>query len=199
MRVTRDHEYDDKERARNVGIRLDYTSLFGDDVGLKTGVLLEVGFDTTQPSTACDISSWAFDRALGRIEIEDNRALKISCYHPGYTFVEKLHAVIRKFQRYRRGEGLPRNFLRHYYDLYQLLEHPQVKAFVGTPKYHEHKKVRFGSIDHDISKSEAFKLSAPDEFAEFEKQYKATAILYFKGQPALRTILDRLQANVANL
>jgi len=200
MSVRRDLEYDDPDEMRNAGIRLEYQSLYSTVEGLKDGVLLEVGFDTTQPSIACDVSSWAWGKAAASgVDIQDNRAMKVSCYHPGYTFVEKLQTVLRKFKQYDRGEGLKTNFLRHYYDLYQLLEHQKVKEFIGSDDYYKHKKARFGLLDHDLSNAEAFKLNDPDVFNEFEAQYKSTAVLYFKGQPSLKDILGKINNYVDKL
>src|ERR1035437_570092 len=54
--VERDTTYDD-EKLRNAGLRLRYESLFGSIVGLKDGILLEVGFDHTTPNRAVTISS----------------------------------------------------------------------------------------------------------------------------------------------
>lgn len=64
-------------------------------------ILLEVGFDTVTPNEPLTISSWAYDRAAATmgLNITDNRALNIACYHPGYTFVEKLQTIITKFRR----------------------------------------------------------------------------------------------------
>jgi len=51
--------------------------------------LLEVGFDDITPNFPRTISSWAYDYAVGKVPITDNRAVDVSCYHPGYTLVEK--------------------------------------------------------------------------------------------------------------
>ena len=65
--------------------------------------MLEAGFDTLTSYNRLTISSWAYDRALTipGVEIIDNRAVDIACYHPGYTFVEKLQTIATKF----RGSG----------------------------------------------------------------------------------------------
>ena len=54
-------------------------------------MLLEGGFDATKPNEKRSISSWLYDAALtSRLEVVDNRAVDVACYHAGYTFVEKL-------------------------------------------------------------------------------------------------------------
>lgn len=58
-KVVRDEAFDD-EKYRNGGIRLFYDTHFVPNVGLKEGILLEVGFDKTTPNKAIDISSFLF-------------------------------------------------------------------------------------------------------------------------------------------
>src|SRR5690606_3436534 len=67
--------------------------------GIKEGILLEVGFDTVNPNTPIDISSWALEKAQeSKVEIIDNKALQVPCYHLGYTFVEKLQTIVTKYR-----------------------------------------------------------------------------------------------------
>lgn len=60
--VERDTAFDDN-RARNAGIQLNYASRHPLPAVIKTGILLELGFDTVAPNRQCDISSWAYDEA----------------------------------------------------------------------------------------------------------------------------------------
>ncbi len=83
----RDTEFDDLEYYRSGGIRLKYENKKDQVEGLKAGILLEAGFDTVAPNKEITISSWAYDKAIESINIIDNRALDIKCYHPGYTLV----------------------------------------------------------------------------------------------------------------
>src|SRR5882724_1233089 len=136
--VERDTTYDD-ETLRNAGLRLSYDSLFGSIPGLKDGILLEVGFDQTTPNRAVTISSWVIQFADNKkLQYADNRALEILCYNPEYTFVEKLQTVVKKFGQFKETGKLSPNFLRHYYDINQLLDLQEVQAFIGTPEYLEH-------------------------------------------------------------
>ena len=76
--VQRDHDFDDKEKMRNAGIRLFYPNLFGQIQGLKDGILLEIGFDQTTPNEPITISSWINDKALSvSLDCIDNRALNV--------------------------------------------------------------------------------------------------------------------------
>lgn len=119
--VERDHVFDD-EKFRSGGIRLHYPAATSDETDLKEGVLLELGFDDVTPNRPVDISSWAYDYAADKVDIADNRALATACYHPGYTLVEKLQTISTKFRKQRENNEFPANFLRHYYDVYALLQ-----------------------------------------------------------------------------
>ena len=70
------------------------------------------------------------------MSIVDNRAKAIACYDPGYTFVEKLQTVSTKFRQQQASKEFPINFMRHYYDIYGLLQRPEVQAFIGTADCH---------------------------------------------------------------
>jgi hypothetical protein len=201
--VKRDPVFDDTHKLRNGGVRLLYSSSFSVQ-GLKEGILLEVGFDKTAPNRPCLISSWAYDRAVQvkSVSIEDNRAREVPCYEPKYTFVEKLQAVVRKFRLYKEGKegaSLPANFIRHYYDLYQLIERADVKAFIGTEEYQAFKKERFGGDDPKVSSSDALRLTDASDRALFEKEYGRSASLYFKGRPTLDEILKCLAEDLDRL
>ena len=119
--VERDHAFDD-QKFRSAGIRLNYPSHMDQIHGLKSGVLLEVGFDDTAPNFPCTISSWAFDAAIkSTVVVIDNRAINVPCYNPAYTLVEKLQTVSTKYRQQQESATFPKYFLRHYYDLYSLL------------------------------------------------------------------------------
>ena len=199
MSVERDTTYDD-ETLRNAGLRLSYETYFGSIAGLKDGILLEVGFDQTAPNHAVTISSWITKFAEAKkLEYADNRAVDILCYNPEYTFVEKVQAVVRKYGQFKGTGKVPTNFLRHYYDIHQLLDVEAVQKFIGTPKYLEHKKKRFKSLDHDVAKSGAFTIEDETIRKQFEAEYSKTAPLYYRGQIPLDKILARIQQDLARL
>ena len=119
--VERNSNYDDK-KAQNGGINLKYESHFPALSGLKPEVLLEVGFDKTAPNEPRDFTSWALESAQeGKLDVMDNRARAVRCFNPEYTFVDKLQTICRRFRQYRDRKNpetdMPRQFLRHYYDL----------------------------------------------------------------------------------
>lgn len=197
--VTRDTAFDDS-KYRSGGIRLHYESRFTKLTGLKEGILLEVGFDVVTPNNPKDISSWAYDYADGKVPIMDNRAKGVKCYHPGYTLVEKLQTISTKYRKQQETGEFPKNFLRHYYDVYCLLQSDEVRGFIGTDAYQQHKEKRFPRADNPIiSENEAFLLKDPDTRAQYEKEYQATYALYYKSQPNFESLLATIQQHAERL
>ncbi|MGY4539951.1 hypothetical protein ACVW0P_004392 [Mucilaginibacter sp. UYNi724] len=199
--VVRDHAFDDERNYRSGGIRLIYKSSTSAITGVKEGILLEVGFDTVTPNRQVAISSWAYDKASGiqAIKVIDNRAKDIICYHPGYTFVEKLQTIATKFRNEKnRPENSKVNFMRQYYDICCLLADEEVQQFIGTPEYLKHKEIRFPVEDFAIplAENEAFLLNEPKIKADFIKRYQSTAALYYKGQPDFDELLKRIKENI---
>jgi len=201
--VERDHLFDETDYYRSGGIRLHYESKTEQVDGIKEGILIEAGFDTVTPNQPVTISSWAFNKAIetASIEIIDNRAIDVLCYHPGYTFVEKLQTIATKFRQEKSGEKDRPNFMRQYYDVYCLLGNEEVQKFIGTPEYEAHKQKRFPNADLEIpiSENEAFLLNAPEVRADFRKRYVETATLYYKGQPDFDEVLSRLKGYIDRL
>ena len=193
--VERDHEFDDS-KFRSAGIRLSYPVKTNSLPGIKAGILLEVGFDDTAPNMPCLISSWATERALkSQVAFLDTRAPNVLCYSPAYTFVEKLQTVSTKFRQQQSATSkvFPKNFLRHYYDLYCLLEHPEVQAFIGTAGYETRKVQRFRAGDTlVIADNDAFLLKDPVTRSLYATKYHETASLYYGAQPSFSDILARI-------
>lgn len=187
--VKRDTAFDDS-KYRGAGIRCYYRNLIGSIPGLKDGILLEVGFDDVTPNMPVDISSWAYDFAASKVEIIDNRAPAVLCYHPGYTLIEKLQTISTKFRRQQEEGSFPVNFMRHYYDVYCLLQAPVVQALIGTEGYKAHKAKRFRSGDNPvISENEAFLLNNILTRKAYEVAYENTKALYYQNRPTFSQIL----------
>ncbi len=200
--IVRDTAFDEETTYRSGGIRLHYENKVGKVGAMKEGILLEAGFDDVTPNKTITISSWAYDRALeSNVEIIDNRALDIICYHPGYTLVEKLQTIATKFRNEQSGGNKGVNFMRQYYDVYCLLSSQEVLEFIGTPEYLKHKEKRFPTIDYEISihKNEAFLLSSPEIRADFTARYKTTAALYYQGQPPFDELIERIAKHIEKL
>lgn len=193
--VKRDEVFDEVKQYRSGGIRLRYESVANSIIGVKEGILLEVGFDTVTPNNPLTISSWAYDKAIQQgVDIVDNRAVSIACYHIGYTFVEKLQTIATKFRLEQEDKIERQNLMRQYYDVYCLLQNNTVQSFIGSEEYQKHKAIRFPSKDFDISiaKNEAFLLKNPITRERFIERYKKTAKLYYKGQPDFNEVLNEI-------
>ncbi len=197
--IQRDTAFDDG-KYRSGGIRLHYKNLDGQLEGLKDGILLEVGFDDVTPNTPKTISSWAYDYAAGKVPIMDNRAVNVPCYHPGYTLVEKLQTISTKYRQQQETGTFPINFMRHYYDVYCLLQDTETLKFVGTPEYHAHKKKRFRRADNpDIASNEAFLLDNPETRDAYKLAYQSTRALYYRRQPDFDDLLAKIKAHIIRL
>ena len=191
--VTRATDFDDTS-YRNGGIVLNYPSVTQPLPGVKDGILLEVGFDLTAPNVPRTISSWAMDAALkAGLAVIDNRAVDVPCYALGYTLVEKLQTVSTKYRKQQETGNFAKNFLRHYNDIYCLLDQTEVQTFIGSTAYHAHKQLRFPKADNQhIASNEAFLLSDPAVRTLYERKYRETAALYYAGQVPFATIFDRI-------
>jgi len=105
----------------------------------------------------------------------------------------------RMNQQQEKGE-MPQNFMRHYYDISQLLDHPDVTAFIGIPEYHARKEVRFRAGDNlNISENEAFLLSDPATREQYALAYQATASLYYDDQVPFDVVLEKIQSQIEKL
>ena len=90
--------------------------------------------------------------------------------------------------------------MRHYYDVYCLLNLPEVQEFIGTPAYETHKAKRFRNGDELIAaKNPAFLLEGNEERARFSDEYRKTSALYYNGQPDLLEILARIRQHIEKM
>ena len=198
--VERDTFFDD-EKMRSAGIRLVYSPRAATVSGLKDGILLELGFDDTAPNQPVTISSWALDFAMSRnVEVIDNRAVDVLCYSPTHTFVEKLQTISTKYSRLPETQKFPCNFLRHYYDVYCLLDLIEVQDFMKEQAYQDRKLERFRSGDElVIAKNPAFTLKNSEQRDLFASEYKKSSALYYQGQPEFDQLLDRIGKHLKSM
>lgn len=197
--IQRDTAFDDG-KYRSGGIRLYYKNLGGQLSGLKDGILLEVGFDDITPNLPRTISSWAYDYAVDKVSVIDNRAVDVACYAPGYTLVEKLQTISTKYRQQQETRAVPINFMRHYYDVYCLLRDVETLRFIGTPEYQMHKAKRFRVADHPIiAENEAFLLRDEATRATYKAAYESTSALYYRSKPDFEEILAMLQEHIHDL
>jgi len=197
MEIKRDHAFDDLRKYRSGGIRLFYPNAVSPVEGLKEGILLEVGFDVVTPNMPKIIKSWVWEYLEERnmhTKYIDNTAFNIACYHPGYTLVEKIQTIIRKYRSFGNGQAT-NNFMRQYYDVYCLLANIDVLDFLGTQAYAAHKALRIRGEDASIPVSvhPAFLLEDEAKLQVFTKMYQSSAGLYFRGQPDFLEVLERIR------
>lgn len=202
IEVVRDTNFDDNRYYRSAGIRLIYPSHFQLITGVKEGVLLEIGFDTVNPNTPIDISSWALEKAhISNTPIIDNKALQVPCYHMGYTFVEKLQTIATKYRNMIESGNDQVNFMRQYYDIFHLLKQQAVNDFIGTEEYHKHKELRFPKVDYQIplSENQAFILENSAIKSTLLQSYHRSKGLYYTGQPEFESMLAFIQEQLPRL
>lgn len=194
MIAVRDESYDDA-KMRNAGIILQYENLFASEPGIKQGILLEVGFDQTTPFDLKNISSWAFQKALSiENNITNNQAENIKCYFPEYTFVEKLQAISTKVRKQQESGEFDTNFLRHFYDIYKLLQQDRVLKFIGSDEYFAHKNLRFRQNDElDLKKNLAFNLDANiGIYNKYKTEFQKITPLFMFSIPKFDEIYNQI-------
>jgi len=97
-KVERDTAFDNKDLF-SAGIRLHYETITEPIEGLRDGVLLEAGFANVTPNAPKDISAWAYDYAVDKVDIIDNRAKGVESpnIHPATIMVaEKSSDIIAR-------------------------------------------------------------------------------------------------------
>ena len=195
--VERNRVYDD-DKARNGGIGLEYDSYFDDLPELKSEVLLEVGFARTAPNEPRDFSSWALERALeSNIAVMNNRANAVKCFNPEYTFVDKLQTICKRFRQHRdRNEerDRPRQFLRHYYDLFKLLELERVEKFIGSTEYRAYKQEKLRGLDaKEFASGSAFTITDDGTYRLFEREFESLNSLLLSPGPTFNEVMERIR------
>ena len=114
--------------------------------------------------------------------------------------VEKLQTISTKFRLQQATKDRPIDFMRHYYDVYGLLQRPEVGAFIGTEAYKAHKAKRFRRADNqNIAQNEAFILSDEATRKAYAKAYADTSALYYDDPPTYDQILEEIAAWSARL
>ncbi|MBI5247779.1 MAG: nucleotidyl transferase AbiEii/AbiGii toxin family protein [Elusimicrobia bacterium] len=198
IKAERNKTFDD-EKAQNGGISLKYDSCFDLLPGLKPEVLLEAGFARTAPNEPRDFSSWVLDKALAAgLSVVDNRAPAVKCFNPEYTFVDKLQTICRRFRHHRdRNDAQrdrPRQFMRHYYDLFMLLGVERVQAFIGTEAYTVYKTEKLKGADAaEFAARTPFTLPTADSYALFDEEFESMNTLLLGPGPRFKEVVQRLR------
>jgi hypothetical protein len=83
--------------------------------------------------------------------------------------------------------------MRHYYDVYRLLDRPEVQVFVGTDEYKAHKARRFRQGDNqNIAENVAFTLSNQETRKLYTKAFADSTALYYGKKPTFEEVLARI-------
>lgn len=168
-------------------------------------IILEAGFDTITPNSTLDIYSWVWNHLISiniQTQYIHNTASGVLCYHPGYTLVEKIQTIIRKYRNSNTsGESNITIFMQQYYDVYCLLGNEGLIAFTQTAEYKAYKSARIKGADKQIPVAENSSLLLEDAKIResFEARYKATSKLYYNGQPDFDDVLARIAIHLPNL
>lgn len=76
--------------------------------------------------------------------------------------------------------------MRHYYNVFCLLESDTVKDFIGSVEYFTHKNERFRKPDiQNIRLNPAFQMKERDIYENYEKQYEKSKTLYYRQKVSL--------------
>jgi len=119
--------------------RFAYRQLFGGTGEVVNQVLLEAGAASgREPTTTVELGSYLgqFLRETGQsLGAEDEGTFPMQLLHFRRTFVEKLFAIHAKVELLKR-EGRPLGgYARHYYDLSQLADRPEVEQMLRSDEY----------------------------------------------------------------
>ena len=80
-------------------------------------------------------------------------------------------------------------------NIYELLQRPEVQAFIGTEAYKQHKQARFRQGDNqNIAQNEAFLLSDADTRASYAKAYERGGALYCADKSTFEQIMGEIAA-----
>jgi len=83
--------------------------------------------------------------------------------------------------------------MRHYDDVYRLLEHTQVKAFIGSDEYVAHKQKPFRKVDAlDLTQNEAFHLRSGYIRTTYKKAIEQSAALLYLDLPDFDDLLHTI-------
>jgi len=114
--------------------------------------------------------------------------------------VEKLQTVSTKFRLQQTSGESPVGFMRHYYDVYSLLQRQDVQEFIGTDAYKAHKTKRFRGADNpNIAQNEAFLLSDPKIRKTYADAFAASSALYYGDKPTFDQALREIGSWVDKL
>jgi Nucleotidyl transferase AbiEii toxin, Type IV TA system len=119
--------------------RFSYAQRFGGPGEVANRVLLEAGTASgREPSTIVELRSYLgqyLDEKKQSLGAEDEKPFSLRLLHFRRTFVEKMFAIHSKVELLKRDKQPLGSYARHYYDLFQLLGHPEVGTMLRSDEY----------------------------------------------------------------
>jgi predicted nucleotidyltransferase component of viral defense system len=179
-----------------------YKRIYDPVIAFGENVVLEMGTrGGTNPSTVRSVNSFLTEYVLEHgFEglAEDLAPFEVECLDLTRTFVEKLFAIHAAYEK-NGADGK----VRHYYDVYQLADTAETKAFIGTQEYRDAYRdaetySRAHWPDAALPNGGSFADSpalSPDEEGRLalEKNYAKEEGLFFSEPPTIDVILARIQ------
>jgi len=84
--------------------------------------------------------------------------------------------------------------MRHYYDLYKLLELERVKKFIGTPAYQTYKEEKIRGEDaKEFASGSAFTITDEETYRLFEKEFASLNSLLLSPGPTFEEVMVRIR------
>ncbi|WP_158786834.1 nucleotidyl transferase AbiEii/AbiGii toxin family protein [Granulicella sp. L46] len=119
--------------------RFSYPQLYGGPGEVANRVLLEAGTASgREPTTNVELTSYLSEFLLETgvtLGAEDESSFPMRLLHFRRTFVEKMFAIHSKIELLKRDGRPLGTYARHYYDLYQLSQQPEVLEMLRTTEY----------------------------------------------------------------
>ncbi len=119
--------------------RFSYVQRFGGPGEVANRVLLEAGTASgREPSAMIELRSYLgqyLEEKKLSLGAEDEGRFSLRLLHFRRTFVEKMFAIHGKVELLKRDKQPLGSYARHYYDLFQLSEHPEVRLMLRSEEY----------------------------------------------------------------
>lgn len=124
--------------------RFSYKQRFGGPGEVINRVLVEAGAASgREPSIIVEMRSYLsqfLKETQKSLDAEDEGQFSLRLLHFRRTFVEKMFAIHGKVELLKRDNQPLGSYARHYYDLFQLSSHPEVKSMLTSEEYAAIKK-----------------------------------------------------------
>lgn len=178
-----------------------YQPIFPTVEGILPSIRLEMGpRGTTSNCVDRPISSFVLeflvDSGQDASVAHDLVGVNITCLEIEVTFVQKLLTAYSTYEKRL-------NKVRHYYDLYKLVQVPEIKTFAGTERYHKVLREEIESSSEEFPESSVPSMHFANASAFFpdsdglrylERSHQGERELYYAGQqPRFGEILTRCQ------